>query len=182
MTTEECWPTLYTIGHSNHEWQYFLAHLQRHGIKTLVDVRSQPYSRHFPHFSGRELSRRLADAGIQYEFYGAALGGRPPGVSAAWLAEKVRTRSYEALMERDEFGEGMARLLSLLRSPHREGAVAVLCSEGEPLDCHRHHLIACYVLREGLAVIVRHIARDGALGRPLMREDFAIIEQKELFG
>ncbi|MCY3835896.1 MAG: DUF488 domain-containing protein [Anaerolineaceae bacterium] len=179
---EEGWPTLYTIGHSNHDWGAFLALLRRHDIQTLVDVRSQPYSRRFPHFSRRELSQRLTDAGVDYEFYGAALGGRPPGVSAAWLAEEVRTRSYEALMERDEFGEGMARLLALLRSPHRAGALAVLCSEGDPLDCHRHHLIARYVLREGFAVAVRHIARDGALGRPLTREDFAIIEQKGLFG
>lgn len=178
----ESQPTLYTIGHSNHDWGTFLAHLRQHGIGTLVDVRSQPYSRRFPHFSARELRLGLEEAGIEYEFYGAALGGRPPGVSAAWLEEAARARSYADLMEREEFQEGVGNLLSLLRSPHTEGGVAIMCSEGDPRDCHRHHLIAHYALRENFAVTIRHIARDGALERPLSREDFQVIEQKGLFG
>ena len=174
-------PTLYTIGHSNHDIASFIAHLRQHGITTVVDVRSQPYSARYPHFNARELRHWLAEAALEYEFYGAALGGRPPGVSASWLNEEARTRSYAELMEREPFQEGIANLLSLLNSPHTEGALAIMCSEGEPLDCHRHHLIAHYLLREGYALAIRHIHRDGRLGQPLAREDFAVAEQPGLF-
>jgi len=38
-------PALYTIGHSNHPAEVFLALLRRHGIGRVLDVRSRPYSR-----------------------------------------------------------------------------------------------------------------------------------------
>ncbi len=37
--------TIFTIGHSNHSIEQFVALLQQHGITALADVRSAPYSR-----------------------------------------------------------------------------------------------------------------------------------------
>jgi hypothetical protein len=47
--------TFYAVGHSNQSLESFLALLQRHGIQSLVDVRSAPYSRYVPHFNRLEL-------------------------------------------------------------------------------------------------------------------------------
>ena len=41
---------LFTVGHSNHEPEAFLALLRRYGVMAVADVRSSPYSR-LPHFS-----------------------------------------------------------------------------------------------------------------------------------
>jgi len=43
---------VYTVGHSNVDLGVFVALLEAHGIKALVDVRAFPRSRRWPHFSG----------------------------------------------------------------------------------------------------------------------------------
>lgn len=48
--------TVYTVGHSNHNWDYFHALLLRHGISHVVDVRSIPASGRFKHFCKKQLS------------------------------------------------------------------------------------------------------------------------------
>ena len=105
-----------TIGHSNLALNEFLGLLKQHGIQTLVDVRSKPYSSYSPHFSKRELSSSLKDAGIEYQFEGRALGG------------------LDAISFSDpEFVKAMERVLAL----QSEGNVALMCAEKNPRDCHR---------------------------------------------
>jgi uncharacterized protein (DUF488 family) len=58
--------TIYTIGHSNHSGEAFLALLHQHEITCLVDVRSQPYSRYNPHFNREALALSLKAAQIGY--------------------------------------------------------------------------------------------------------------------
>ena len=69
--------TIYTIGHSNHEWRDFLVLLHQYGIEMLVDVRSAPYSRYSPQFNRELLAPSLEAEGIGYAFAGEYLGGRP---------------------------------------------------------------------------------------------------------
>jgi hypothetical protein len=68
---------LFTIGHSNHPFEHFLALLRRHGVEVVADVRSRPYSRFVPHFGKERLARILADEGLGYVFLGQELGGKP---------------------------------------------------------------------------------------------------------
>jgi len=69
--------TVYTIGHSSHEWAQFAALLGASKITALADARSSPSSR-YPHFSRSALKARLNACGIAYLFLGVELGGRPP--------------------------------------------------------------------------------------------------------
>ena len=68
---------IFTIGYGGRETRDFIALLNRYEIDTLVDVRSQPYSRFNPEFTRSALSRVLAGSGISYVFMGESLGGRP---------------------------------------------------------------------------------------------------------
>lgn len=61
---------IWTVGHSNHPADRFLALLQQHGIETVVDVRSQPYSRFSPHFRQSRLREMLLEIDIGYVFRG----------------------------------------------------------------------------------------------------------------
>jgi uncharacterized protein (DUF488 family) len=68
---------LYTIGHSNHPIERFLQLLVDHGIQCLADIRTTPYSRFNPQFNRATLQNTLTQQGINYEYLGAELGGRP---------------------------------------------------------------------------------------------------------
>src|SRR5205823_15009478 len=70
-------PTLFTVGHSNHSLEEFLALLARHAIEVLVDTRSHPYSQYVTHFNREELAPTLKQDGIKYLYLGREMGGRP---------------------------------------------------------------------------------------------------------
>jgi uncharacterized protein (DUF488 family) len=65
----------FTIGHSTHALDAFLALLARHGVRGIADVRRFPGSRRHPHFSREALAGALAPRGIAYSHL-EALGGR----------------------------------------------------------------------------------------------------------
>ena len=67
---------IYTLARSNHSFEYFAALLRQHGVTTLVDVRSRPYSRYVPHFTKEPLGQALAAWDFRYVFLGDKLGGK----------------------------------------------------------------------------------------------------------
>ena len=145
---------VFTIGHSNHPLDAFLALLRMNGIEEVVDVRSSPHSRYTPHFSYRALSEALEAAGIDYAFLGAELGGRPADRSCYDEDGRVR---YDLLAKTDLFDDGI-RMVTRHADDRR---VCLMCSEKEPLDCHRTLLVARALVDSGLDV--EHILADGSL-------------------
>ena len=146
-----------TIGHSNHSPEAFTELLLRHGVEEVFDVRSAPYSRYTPQFNQRELTALLEGAGavgIEYTFLGAELGGRPADRSCYDADGRVL---YERLANTDAFDDGIRRVMRAAD----ERRVALMCSEKEPLDCHRALLIAGTLTERGAAV--EHILADGSL-------------------
>ena len=57
---------LWTVGHSTHSFDAFVALLTTHGIALLADVRSVPKSRRHPHFDTDALARSLPERGMAY--------------------------------------------------------------------------------------------------------------------
>jgi uncharacterized protein (DUF488 family) len=142
---------LYSIGHSTHSEERFRSLLEGAGINAVADVRSSPFSRHFPHFSKSEIQHWLKRAGVAYSFLGRELGGRPedPRLFHNGVAD------YEAMAKVPSFAEGLSRLL--------KGAeryrVAMMCSEQDPLDCHRCLLVARRLAEKGICT--GHILASG---------------------
>jgi uncharacterized protein (DUF488 family) len=66
---------------------------------------------------------------------------------------------YPEVMKRKWFVQGIDRLLELAD----ELTTAIMCSEENPAECHRHHLIAQFLIAEHPEVDVRHIRGDGAV-------------------
>jgi uncharacterized protein (DUF488 family) len=145
---------IYTIGHSNHPIERFIALLQQHGVDAVADVRSTPYSRFNPQFRKEKLQAALADAGIRYVFLGEELGARTKDPSCYDETGRV---SYAKLAATDLFRRGLDRLLTGMQT-HR---IAIMCAEREPLDCHRTILVSREL--ERASVPVTHILSDGAL-------------------
>ena len=146
-------PRIFTIGHSNHPLERFLALLSQHRVTAVADVRSAPYSRLRPHFNRDALAAALAAHGIGYAFLGRELGGRPadPG---CYLDGRV---DYERVARTSGFRDGVARVIDRAASDR----IALMCAEKEPLDCHRTLLVARAFDEAGVAVV--HILADGAL-------------------
>jgi len=177
LTTQPPSLQIFTIGHSNMEAADLVGLLKRHGIEALVDVRSAPYSQYTPQFNREALSVTLKERGIDYAFAGEYLGGRPKdptcyknGELPPPKAEYLKLVDYPEVAKRPWYRRGIARLLEIAG----ERPTAILCSEEDPGECHRHHLIAQTLMEKG--VQVWHIRREGAL------EDADRPRQMSLFG
>jgi uncharacterized protein (DUF488 family) len=151
--------TLFTIGHSTHAEEEFLALLLRHQLKHLVDVRRFPGSRKHPHFNQEHFATALRGAGVEYHWL-EALGGRRHSKAGASSANgglrNESFRSYADYMQTAPFRAGIAQLLKIAES----GPTAYMCSEGLFWRCHRR-LISDYLLAQQIEV--RHVMPNGDL-------------------
>ena len=157
-----------TVGHSDRPVEEFLGLLERHGVRTLVDIRTVPRSRRVPWATIDALPGLLGARGIRYVHL-AALGGlrkpRPGSVNAAW-----RNRSFQGYadhMQTEEFARGLDALLALAA----ESPTAIMCAEAVPWKCHRS-LVTDALLARG--VEVKHVL-DGEL-RDAAMTPFARVE------
>ena len=155
---------LFSIGHSNIPADRFIAMQRAAGITAIADVRSVPFSRFCPWFSAKNLMPLLAQEGLGYAAYGLELGGRPndPALYHDGIAD------YEAMAKLADFRSGLDRLLAQAA----QARVCVMCSEREPLECHRCLLVTRALAARGLNV--GHILYDGTV------EPHAATEQRLL--
>src|SRR4051812_15961825 len=160
-------PSIFTIGHSTHEEDAFVALLRGAGIELLVDVRRYPGSRRYPWFNGPALERSLAAAGIDYR-HAEALGGRrdpdPDSANGGWRVGQFR--GYADHMGSQEFREAVDGLLA---EPRR---TAVMCAEAQWWRCHRR-LLSDALLARGAEVT--HIDARGS-SAPHELTDFGVVD------
>lgn len=146
---------LYTIGHSNHAFEHFIRLLGKHNVGTVIDVRSSPYSKYAPQFSKAELHHGLDAAGFEYVFLGRELGARREE-EACYVNGQAK---YDRIAHVPRFREG----LKLVLERHAQGRVALLCSEADPLTCHRTILVCRELLRLQPDLNIAHILPDGVI-------------------
>ena len=173
--------TLYTIGHGNRSMKEFVPLLVGKDIRTLVDIRAQPHSSRFPHFSTDALRKAMEEIGIVYHWAGRQLGGRRSArPDSRHLALDEGLRGYADYMESDFFQKSAVQLVNLAaRSP-----TAILCAEGSPQRCHRR-LIADYLVLRGMEVV--HLiavddARSHQLSPEARRESVQLIYDRHVSG
>src|SRR5262249_15686475 len=128
----------------------------------VADVRSHPFSQRLPQFNRPALEAALRAEGIGYVFLGDLLGGRPPEPGVYDAEGRV---DYEKVRPTASFQHRLARLL-----PATEPfVVAMLCSEADPLDCHRGLMIAPALVERGVRPL--HLHRDGTVESTRELED-----------
>ncbi len=145
---------IYTIGHSNHTWETFSPLLIDNEIELLVDVRSNPVSRFAPFANHRTFPSLLESIGIDYEFMGGPLGGKPADKS---MYDSKGKPDYHKMRELEEFQDAIVQLAGMA-SRRR---TVILCSEGDPSLCHRRLLLGPSLETTGCKQL--HIRRDGAV-------------------
>jgi len=164
--------TIFTIGHSTHPIERFLALLAQHDIESLADIRRFPGSRKFPQFNRELLASALQDAGIRY-YWLEALGGRRSETqgespTANLGLRNPSFRNYANYMLTGEFEDGIVRLLAIAS----HSRTALMCAESLFWRCHRR-LISDFLLAKGISV--QHIFPDGSLQHHQLTEG-AIID------
>lgn len=146
--------TILSIGHSTHGLDRFLELLASHEIDVVVDVRSNPQSRHASQFNAPTLQDALIARRIRYLPMGDELGGRPSNPDYYDADGHVR---YDRVAASDAFLRGIDRLVQ----GSRTFRIAVMCSEEDPANCHRWRLIGRVLSRRG--VEMGHIRGDGTV-------------------
>lgn len=160
---------LYTVGHSNQTPEEFLHLLQEHDVNCIVDVRSVPASKYAPQFNEDCLRWFLKSKGIQYLHFGEEFGARRYDS----LNDDGQV-DFERAVTTPNFLHGIERLMKGLERGFR---ISLMCSEANPLECHRFSLVSRYFHEHG--VDVQHILKDASLAPHAELEKEMITEYKK---
>ena len=174
---------LYTVGHSSQSLEGFLSLLQRHSINCVVDIRSVPASKFAPQFNEESLKHFLKLHDIQYLPFGDEFGARRTD-----CINNDGQVDFEMAVMTPLFQQGAERLMKGLE---RGFCIALMCSEADPLECHRFSLVSRYFQNQGIEVF--HILKDAKLAthseveKRLVNEflhsrKYHLAEVDELFG
>lgn len=140
---------IWTIGHSIHPFEEFLAMLNSLEVESVVDIRSYPGSRKFPQFNKEALNISLPHNNIKY-IHLKNLGGRrkvsPDSKNVSW--HNLAFRGYADYMETDAFKEGIKELERIALKLR----VAYMCSEALWWRCHRS-MVSDYLKVNGWKVM-----------------------------
>jgi len=142
--------TLYSIGHSNDSFEKFVKRLKIHHIQAIADVRSQPYSRYASWFNRENISISLKKNDIAYVFLGDKVGARCTDPYCIVDGQVDFTK----VAQRKEFQSGIARI----RHGLSKFNIALMCSEKDPMTCHRTILIAREFVKYNIDI--QHIFPD----------------------
>jgi uncharacterized protein (DUF488 family) len=149
---------IFTVGHSTHSAETFIALVRAHAVCQIADVRTIPRSRRHPHFSQEALAELLQRGGVTYRHFPELGGLRKPlrrSINTAWRHPSFR--GYADYMQTPPFQRGLASLLDFSGAASNfpaEVRTAVMCAEAVWWQCHRRLLSDALVVR-GLSV--RHI-------------------------
>jgi uncharacterized protein (DUF488 family) len=141
----------FTVGHSTHSVDEWVALLTIAEVDCVVDVRAMPRSRTNPQFNREVLPAALAPYGIDYHHCEALAGLRKrsqavaPDVNAYWHNQSFHNYADYALTA--EFRRAVTKLIALGQQ-HR---CALMCAEAVWWRCHRR-IIADYLLQAGQSV------------------------------
>jgi len=143
-----------TIGHSNHSETRFVDLLSVSQVQLVIDTRSHPMSKHVPHFDMPDLRALLERNGVAYRYLGRELGGRPADRS---MYDDQGFVLYWRVAGTSAFQSGITMVLELARRRR----LALLCSEEDPIGCHRRLLVGRVLFDKGISI--GHIRADGEI-------------------
>lgn len=167
-----------TIGHGKTDIHLFIRALLRYKVNCIVDVRSSPYSRHNPSFNKEIFQKTLTDNNISYNWLGNLLGGRPEDSS---VYDENGIVDYDKLVKTKPFLNG----LEMLEKLSLDYNVAIMCSENDPMKCHRFLAISKELSRREFRVVhikdIQSIIKQSDLEDALIKLHFGENIQLDLF-
>jgi uncharacterized protein (DUF488 family) len=126
----------FTIGYAGRKVEAIIGVLVERGVRTLVDIRQNPISMYRPELSKANLTRILAEHGICYAHLPQL--GVPRDIRAKAMetgSRYVIWQWYDQHVISAFFGRNLHNFLNCFEHP-----VALMCTEIDPHECHRHRL------------------------------------------
>lgn len=114
-----------------------------------------PYSKYAVQYNKETIAQDLKKNKIEYIFMGKYFGARQEDLS---LYTKNHILDFEKTRTSDNFQKGLQNVIQGMKKGNR---IALMCTEKEPLDCHRAILVGNAFFLEGIRV--QHILPDGSL-------------------
>lgn len=125
----------FTIGYTGRKTDEIVSALRNHGVRTLVDIRYNPISMYRPELSKNNFARLLSEHGIAYVHMPRL------GVPRDIRAKAIETGTRDVIW--DWYDEVVATFLGGNLHFFLNGfehPVALMCTEIDPRECHRHRL------------------------------------------
>jgi len=125
----------FTLGYTSRKLDDIIQALKNHGVRTLVDIRYNPVSMYRPELSKNNLARTLSECGIDYVHLPEL------GVPRDIRAKAIETGTRDVIWEWYDnivssfLGRNLHFFLNGFEHP-----VALMCTEVDPSECHRHRL------------------------------------------
>ena len=148
-------PIIYTVGHSTHQLDYFLELLKEYGVTCLIDVRSVAASSYNPQYNQEPLKNFLKSNGITYLHFAEEFGARHTDPDLLDDEGKV---DFTKVRKSWAFKNGVERIWQGL---DKGFTISLMCSESEPLDCHRFSMVSIALDKDGFDV--KHIMKDKSI-------------------
>jgi len=126
----------FTIGYTGRKTEEIIAALKAKGVRTLVDIRQNPVSMYRPELSKKNLARLLEQNGMHYAHIPEL--GVPRDIRAKAIETGTRDVIWEWYDE-NVITSFLGRNLHLFLNGF-EHPVALMCTEIDPQECHRHRL------------------------------------------
>lgn len=168
-------PKLYTVGHSNHSLEEFIALLKAHDIKRIIDIRTIPKSRKFPWFNKDHLKQVLQQEKINYlhlEELGGLRHAEKNSINQGW--HNASFRGYADYMQTPAFFSALKKLNSLIKGKGNKKS-AIMCAEVLPWRCHRSLVADAETIR---GINVEHIMSLSATRRHHLTA-FAVVNRNK---
>jgi uncharacterized protein (DUF488 family) len=125
----------FTIGYTGRKMDDIITTLITYGVRTLMDIRHNPVSMYRPELSKNNLARLLLDRQIGYAHLPQL------GVPRDIRAKAIETGTRDVIWEWYDrvvasfLGGNLHFFLNGFEHP-----VALMCTEIDPQECHRHRL------------------------------------------
>jgi len=148
-------PNIFTVGHSNHTIDYFTDLIEAFKINCIIDVRSVAASNYNPQYNEEPLSNALKAKEIEYLHFADEFGARHTDPD---LLDESGQVNFERVRKTKDFKRGVERLWQGVKKGYN---MALMCSESDPVECHRFSMISKALDEAGFDV--RHIMKDKTL-------------------
>lgn len=145
---------IYSIGYSGFSIKEFVETLLMHGITVIIDVRSTPFSRTYINYNKDVLVRTLKKNGILYRNYADEFGARQEDKNCLTAEGYL---DFEKFAESKPFLDGIKKIRDGIKLDY---VFALMCSEKNPVNCHRAILVSRAFAQMGCEVI--HLLPGGS--------------------
>ena len=128
--------TISTIGYSGLTTNDMSYIINIYNISCVIDTRSLPYSKQFPNFNKENLEKILNNNKIHYRNYKYEFGARQDNID---FYSKDGYLDFNKFSKSQIFMSGINRIEKGISQGYR---FLLICSEKDPIDCHRTIMVA----------------------------------------